>query len=531
MWRFAFCVGFSPKTRPLSARMPGLLGVLPKGAISLLAFLIISLCAPKAARADFTMTYSGKPFDTTGRYCTPDPPRMNCENGPLQVDLRFGGSFPPGYTGTWGWNTSSSAITSNPSVPSLNLLSGTISESGSPATPVTSLGLQFKNGAVAGIWHITGLAATNAATCTSLAYYATYNGDRMRNRGYDCAQSPVPYYMGENKTPGIWKIIGPPLQPRIMMSGDDITNTPQPVAVVVGQHIELYTNLSTSTIASQTWNATGSPISYTISPSCQPERTPVSCKATSKSLNSSLTKGYTVNFYWLKPGKYTVTYDVTYINGSIGKASANFSVGGVDGTMKTILQPIGPNVYYYIDFDHSLTHPSGWYLGCGVYGRKHCIDFEIKSMIPPQGVEGEFGFIQLVTNIGGSYTTNGGKTVNCGPYSIYYLDNSLPYRFSDKAPHKLTFDSPYILLDLRNQKLRATFRARMFLAWKAKMTGAIWVPIRYVEWFWSGTAIRNGNEWAIDPETRFSGKTEYANQSVLSWPASIVNGFGQCILG
>jgi hypothetical protein len=203
MWRFPTRDCSAAKDRPFFARMPGLAAVALRATTFLLAALAIGL-APRAARADFTMSYVGKNF-VVPTYCKPSPIKI-CPTGPISVQLNFTGDFPANYTGKWFWAPSYAATNrfdSLPPAPSVRFSSGTISVAGYPAVPITYMLLRFTNGVVSGTWDQQG--TQRPGGCSSISYGATSFGDSMNS--FTCnPDGSTTYYVGRNKTPGTWTI-------------------------------------------------------------------------------------------------------------------------------------------------------------------------------------------------------------------------------------------------------------------------------------------------------------------------------------
>ena len=216
-------------------------------------------------------------------------------------------------------------------------------------------------------------------------------------------------------------------------------------------------------------------------------------------------------------------------DGRTVSVSARFDVKAPGGALTSTFSSPGVVLLSVKKTSGKIFPYAGWYLTCGnAADNKPCISFAMNGVASPPGFAGEFRFLQLVSHYTGAYTPGSGSSVTCGPFPLL-LDNYFPYPFA-KGSNKNTNDAPFIFLEPDFKKVRATFHAKMYLIWKAsKWQDAIWVPIRYIDWTWGGTATHTGSTWILSGDVR--SKSDNAVPALPEWSATISNKGTECLMG
>jgi len=248
----------------------------------------------------------------------------------------------------------------------------------------------------------------------------------------------------------------------IKQDGTDITNTSHDV--IVGQQINLVAEVKPAgtTISSQQWTIPGNPIAnYAVNFTCETCATSGTVTQLS-SLNSS-----SETFYWYTGGdNRQVQYSAT-INGQQYSATATFNVKRP--TAQVLATTPGSVAADQAD--------GFWALHFGVpgLGNAHGINFSIQSLTIPTGFSGTTEWVQLVTN---STRT---AQLNTGPQQTLQgsgLDTLYPYDTGNS-----TDDSPAQGLDCDHYSAyTVNDQFTMWLMFKPSTTGAIYVPLRKVDW-------------------------------------------------
>ncbi len=150
------------------------------------------------------------------------------------------------------------------------------------------------------------------------------------------------------------------------------------------------------------------------------------------------------------------------------------------------------------------------------------------------GSSGQTEWIQVIsantvtgsTVFGTPFTTNGGTG----------LDSSLPYNFQYPDPVDATTtetdDSPNDGLGVDDANLTRTFAAKMYLMWTSEISGSIPVPLGYVKWVISGTAVANETStppWSLASSTptsknfHISQDTGTKTHGLPTWSSLVTN--------
>src|SRR5205085_7415543 len=288
----------------------------------------------------------------------------------------------------------------------------------------------------------------------------------------------------------------------IKQDGTDITNTSHDV--IVGQQINLVAEVKPAgtTISSQQWTIPGNPIAnYAVNFTCETCATSGTVTQLS-SLNSS-----SETFYWYTGGdNRQVQYSAT-INGQQYSATATFNVKRP--TAQVLATTPGSVAADQAD--------GFWALHFGVpgLGNAHGINFSIQSLTIPTGFSGTTEWVQLVTN---STRT---AQLNTGPQQTLQgsgLDTLYPYDTGNS-----TDDSPAQGLDCDHYSAyTVNDQFTMWLMFKPSTTGAIYVPLRKVDWSWNGTANRFFCSWTLGSISGHSNNPTDADATTFpQWTTNI----------
>jgi hypothetical protein len=283
--------------------------------------------------------------------------------------------------------------------------------------------------------------------------------------------------------------------PQILMAGVNVTS--QTEAVVVGQQVALsasYSLPSGVSVTSQSWSVPGTTVG---------------------GYNASVNSGQTIatnfsqqsnTFYWVTPGSsLVVTYTVKLSNGSSSSASTTFNVSGptsaqlATSTSAVHISTISGQPYLQygnqtagvagITFTGSATNSSG----------------------------GSFSFVHLIT----SYQVVRSSTCSYSPGTG--LDNYYPFPSSGSTAS----DSPASELYSSESKVSESFGATMYLMWQSSTSGSIPVPLGYVPWQWSGTAVQNAGVWTVSSGSG-SASAFVSSTAYPTWTTHVTNGNPPC---
>jgi hypothetical protein len=294
--------------------------------------------------------------------------------------------------------------------------------------------------------------------------------------------------------------------PQIWFNGANITRTTQ--NVVVGQPITLTTMPPPQAGQTQSWG--GIPLNaivggFSVSPTCPTNPLPAGtpppqCKGTVTTLSSSqFASPSTPVFYWTVPGTYVVEYQVTLGDGTTQAEYATFVVTAptnpaftfAGGRVKTVnsgqaLKLTG------IQLAPSATMPPGWENCLGATSSPNC----------------SFLWVQLISEDELKYLFS--SKVCSVPTGV--LDNFYPY---PSGSNGAVVDAPQVtLLLLPNEAVNWTFKANMYLMWKPQsISNSIPVPLGYVPWEVSASAVSGGAGWRI-----------INNNYLLSFPPNLQGG-------
>jgi len=261
-------------------------------------------------------------------------------------------------------------------------------------------------------------------------------------------------------------------QPKILFSGNDVTNEQE--QVVVGQKIALTTSIDLPqdvTITQQSWVVPGERVGDFV----------VSADRTLARVLQPVLDDSSTYFYFVdSPQTVTVTYTCTLSNGQTASASTQFIVGGptnpqivvTKGDIKIeshITTKISPLLSYSLNFD---------------------IEFAGTSTPSPQ-YSGRMEWVQVVDSDVAAKANPSAKWT-C---SSHGLDGfNYPYPTTSLLPSQTeidTNDDPGMPLDTNYPTSNATMSFHMFLMWTPSVPNSIPVPFGSVTWGWTGAADYN----------------------------------------
>ena len=293
--------------------------------------------------------------------------------------------------------------------------------------------------------------------------------------------------------------------PTIMFGGHSINGTTQ--SVMVGQQIALGSSFSLPncmSLSGQQWsNPPGTAVGgYSAS----------SSSGSVTALPANTNSGYT--FYWASSGNsMNMNYQYTMSGGGTSASSpvatATFNVGAP--------QPIVVNTITgaWQIFNNTLSY------GNPTPGATHGILF---TLTPPSGYGGSYQWVQVINNAT-QHVTQNGQNFTCGPASG--LDTTYPYSTSNPVG-----DSPDLNFPAGATYEQDSIDATMYLMWNPGLPSSIFVPIGYVHWTATGTAVYSGSTWSID--TQHSSPPSGSSPSFLNstsyptWTVNVLNNQGSC---
>ena len=223
--------------------------------------------------------------------------------------------------------------------------------------------------------------------------------------------------------------------------------------------------------------------------------------------DNDLTKN-NVAFYWVyQTSNIPVTYQYCVNIPSVGNqcsetANATFNVTGPIVTIAptanswSVPPPMScPTIVQLLYFGYP--DPTS---GCSLVPMVKGISFKATLSNVPDG-DGTTEWIQVITadTLSGTYISGG----SFGPANQGVgLDNFLPYPPDDPvdAVTTETSDSPGNSLRRSLSEETRSFTADMYYLWQPQISGAIFVPLGYIEWSTSGTAAQDSRDtppWSL----------------------------------
>jgi hypothetical protein len=280
----------------------------------------------------------------------------------------------------------------------------------------------------------------------------------------------------------------------IKMNGVNITNKTQ--STIVGRRIPLTGEVIGGTPTTKSWSIPGNPIKGYAASS-------VSAKVTN--LSSSDLQQSSVAFYWVDGGSgREVTYTVT-VNGQIYSGKTTFNVKRPTATLTTTTGSVT------ISGAHGVLAMSFGVPPPGNPG----ITFSA-SVTEPSGFSGGSGaWFQVVDSTYRRYQENGGDWYMLSGSKV--CDSLFPY-----PGGYTTNDSPLVGLSVDIQQRCVCDEYAMHLMYKPTGT-AIWVPLRKVEWYWSGHAVRNGANWNLESSSHSTNPGSVDWTTPPTWSGNVTS--------
>ncbi|QLE55432.1 hypothetical protein [Nostoc sp. TCL26-01] len=294
-----------------------------------------------------------------------------------------------------------------------------------------------------------------------------------------------------------------PASLRIFFEDKDVTDKTQ--KVIVGQKIELTVSYSASispeSIQKQTWMVPGNTVGgYTPSPTTYSE---------GKKIPTDFTKS-SARFFWITPGKsLEVNYSYELTNGERASAKTFFDIAGpISGYIKRT------NSTNKVDIGQC-DDEVGFNGECLRFGEKRTLGDISNILGNPVGVafdgkvtfddsslskEGKLIWVQIVS----ASIKNVSERKLCQFQGSNLLDAKFPYpeskvSFQDSWWLSSITDSPQVALSTGNEVSTSQF-FRMYVMWWSKLPQSIPVPLGFVDWQWSGVALRDissNNKWKL----------------------------------
>lgn len=260
--------------------------------------------------------------------------------------------------------------------------------------------------------------------------------------------------------------------------------------------------LSGFTVTEQTWSVPGYRIANYVASSSAATAAPLS----DLSVNP-------INYYWVdgQDGR-TVTCDAT-----------------VTHTATSTTFPCGISAIFNVKRPTStLTATTGTVAVDSAWGQLEIhfgspavpgISFS-KTVTPPDGFSGSSQYWQRVTDTVRRRQSNGGAWYRLAGTNL--LDTNLPYSSSDT-----TTDSPGQGLSASYEQVSISDQFTMWTMFKPSGTDSIWVPLRSLDWSWSGSATRTDTTWTLAESGKSAGASSdtsvfpewTANVTGLTWVA------------
>jgi hypothetical protein len=273
--------------------------------------------------------------------------------------------------------------------------------------------------------------------------------------------------------------------------------------VVVGQPIILTTNPNlpaSITPYKTTWTVGGTNIGG---------YTPTLASAT---VAETALKSTSLNTYWAYPANtIPVTYKYCVNIPGVGNqcseiANATFSVTGPTANIvpsTTSWNPSPPIPMCNSTAKEQMlsfgTYDPTTSTVCAPLAAIDGITFTATVNISPQN-SGQTEWIQVISKDNATLTTPSGQTIPFNGGSG--LDTALPYNDPPDpldATTTVTVDSPGVELPMNDSRVARTFSAKMYLMWTSQIPSSIPVPLGYVKWAVSGTAVQNDktHTWSV----------------------------------
>ena len=283
--------------------------------------------------------------------------------------------------------------------------------------------------------------------------------------------------------------------PRIFLNGStDITGSTS--TVIIGEKVVLDYGVCCTPASSHQWVIPGVAVAgYSMSPSGA-SITPINTSQAQQTI------------YWKNPGTAVVEVSVV--------------VNGVTGSNHTTFNVVGPTVSMIATGASAsqINIHSGPVVRCGTStGSDVCAEFNFSFSMPSgySGTADNFIFSQFASlNISRTNASSGAQqNVQC-----FGNDTSHPY---PKEGPQTTSDSPSQPLAIGYSAWSRTDTFTMTLLFKPSLSGAIFVPVRSVDWSWAfqATSSDGGNTWSLPGRTPPGNLSVNTNPLIPTWTSTL----------
>lgn len=270
---------------------------------------------------------------------------------------------------------------------------------------------------------------------------------------------------------------------KILRNGQDITSTPQNANVqnvTVGERIELNTQIIGGTPTSRQWAIPGIAIAdYEVSYT-DPE------SETSALVTDLSPEDFTqpsITYYWVDGGNARSVQYSTVINNKSYTVAAKFNVSKPTATLTTTTGSVGIGTVQVSEMPND--NVFALHFGKPFVSNQVGIRFNA-SVTLPSSVTGETIWVQVVNSTRKRTPNFGREQTKQG----IGLDTEFPYDVPNQA---ITEDSPLEILDpeCSYKTVSANDHYTMWLLFKPQTANAIYIPLKSVDWNWSGSGTRS----------------------------------------
>jgi hypothetical protein len=261
----------------------------------------------------------------------------------------------------------------------------------------------------------------------------------------------------------------------VWTNGMDITGT-SGNSIIVGQQVNLTASVDTPGIATSnfTWSVSGSAISnYVVA----------SDSSSAQMLPLTQTNSASVDFYWVSGGQQNVTCSVVLNNGSIATSQASFNVQRPTAQVAYVKGTVGADSNFYLGnyLHYGTSDNSGTSCEPGLDG---IVCTYAVNTLP--GFSGIYGWFHLNSSAI-QYKQSDGTSKQCLPSGY---DGALPFGSA------CFYDTPGFSLAGHVEVTEAESH-QTWLMFQPSVTNSIWVPLKQVNWGWSGDAVLTNGTWTL----------------------------------
>lgn len=292
----------------------------------------------------------------------------------------------------------------------------------------------------------------------------------------------------------------------MMRNGTEVTHKPgeSNIEVVIGEKIELAVEViptnGAPAIGSWQWTVPGTRVKGVIvddDGGRTDELTESECQADK------------VSFHWVDGGNNRIVSCSTIVQSVTHTVVAKFDIEGIESTFTCTIGDVGVDEWWgsgdwRLHFGWTSSSPYA-------NGRPEGIEFAYSASSAPAGT---FKMRQLITSVTHKkqMTADGSWKIALGSD---YLDTNLFMPDAVDSPHSELLTPAYL-----NYETSTTFST--WLMYKPESTGAIFVPLCKIDWFWSGKATRSGNTWLLTASDKpSSAPTSTETVKFPEWKSNI----------